>query len=92
MEFQETLSFRLLTYARNILIDGELVYLDIVTDELQKTWATLPGVQKLGNPPFPFTFSQEELDAHKKDYEDMAEGMKGLSEIQQCMRSLIYLE
>ncbi|EPE31723.1 Protein kinase-like (PK-like) [Glarea lozoyensis ATCC 20868] len=86
MEFQETLSFRLLTYARNILIDGELVYLDIVTDELQKTWATLPGVQKLGNPPFPFTFSQEELDAHKKDYEDMAEGMKGLSEIQQCMR------
>jgi hypothetical protein len=86
MEFQETLSFQLLVYARNILIDGELVYLDCVTDELQKTWDTLPGVKKLGDPPFPFKFSQAELDAHAKDYEDMVEGMKCLSEIQQCMR------
>lgn len=57
VEFRETISYDLLIYARNILIDGEVIYLDRIADELQKTWDTLPGVKKLGSLSFLFKFS-----------------------------------
>ncbi|KAL3419984.1 hypothetical protein PVAG01_08483 [Phlyctema vagabunda] len=88
VEFRETISYDLLIYARNILIDGEVIYLDRVADELRKTWDTLPGVKRLGSPPFPFTFSQEELAVISKDYEDMAEGMNVMGLINQGTRDL----
>jgi hypothetical protein len=45
-------------------------------------------VEKSGNPPFPFNFSEEEKAVISKDYEDMAEGMKCLSQIQEGIREL----
>lgn len=88
VEYYETISYDLLSYARNILIDGELIYLDRVADELQELWDTLPGVKKLGNPPFPFKFSEKELAVLSKDYEDMLEGMKWMRDIKEGVRDL----
>jgi hypothetical protein len=88
IEFQETTSYELLTYARNILIDGEIIFLDQVVEELQEIWDTLTGVKKLGNPPFPFEFSEEERAGIAPDYQDMTEGMKCMREIEQGIREL----
>lgn len=57
VNFVETPSFKLLLLARNLLVDGEALYLDLLVD-FEKTWAELPGVGK--NVPFPCDFSDEE--------------------------------
>jgi hypothetical protein len=88
IEFRETISYELLGYARNILIDGEAVYQGRVIDELEKAWNTLPGVQALNNPPFPLNFSGGELAAIKQDYEGMSTGIMCMSQIQEEMGDL----
>jgi len=88
IEFRETISYDLLGYARNILIDGEAVYQERVTDELKKAWNTLPGVQALNNPPYPFNFSRGELAAIGKDYEGMSDGIMCMGQIQEEMGDL----
>jgi hypothetical protein len=88
IEFRDTISYDLLGYARNILIDGEAVYQERVTDELEKAWNTLPGVQVLNNPPYPFNFSSEELAAIKKDCEGMCDGIMCMGQIQEEMGDL----
>lgn len=59
MDFLETSSFELLLLARNLLVDGEALYLAQVVD-LEETWLELPGVKEGGDAPFPFDFSDEE--------------------------------
>jgi len=88
IEFRETISYALLGTARNILIDGEAVYQERVADELEKAWNTLPGVQALNDPPYPFTFSKEELSAIQKDYEGMCDGIMCMAQIQEEMGDL----
>ncbi|RFU31557.1 hypothetical protein B7463_g4770, partial [Scytalidium lignicola] len=88
IEFYETISFDLLSYAGNILIDGEAIYQERVTDELRKMWNTLPGVQALNNPPYPFNFSNEDLDAIQGNYEGMSVGIMCMSQIQKEMGPL----
>lgn len=56
-EFLATPSFELLLLARNLLVDGEALYLDQVV-HLEDTWAELPGVGE--DVPFPLHFSEEE--------------------------------
>lgn len=88
IEFRETIGYDLLGYARNILIDGEAVYQERVTDELEKAWNTLPGVQALNNPPYPFNFSRGELAAIKQDGEGMSDGIMCMGQIQEEMGDL----
>ena len=57
VNFVETPSFKLLLLARNLLVDGEALYLDLIKN-LEQTWAELPGVGE--NVPFPLNFSDEE--------------------------------
>ena len=57
VNFLETPSFELLLLARNLLVDGEALYLAQVV-ALEETWAELPGVDE--DVPFPFDFSDEE--------------------------------
>ncbi|KAF4629416.1 hypothetical protein G7Y89_g8732 [Cudoniella acicularis] len=92
IEFREMISYDLLIHARNILIDGEAIYLDRVADELQKTWDTLPGVKAHNNPPFPFKFSPEELAVIQKDYEGMSDGIRCMGEIQQGLSAFFPTE
>jgi hypothetical protein len=88
IEFQDTISYDLLVYARNILIDGEAIYQERVADELKKAWNTLPGVQALNDPPYPFHFSREELATIRKDYEGMSDGIICTGQIQEEMGDL----
>lgn len=57
VDFVESPSFKLLLLARNLLVAGEALYLDLVMD-LEQTWAELPGVTE--DVPFPFDFSDDE--------------------------------
>lgn len=53
MEIRQTMSFEMMMYARNILVDGEALYQSRILD-LEEEWLDLPGVQVFENPPFPF--------------------------------------
>lgn len=57
VNFLETPSFELLLLARDLLVDGEALYLAQVVD-LEEKWAELPGVGE--DVPFPFDFADEE--------------------------------
>jgi len=85
MEFQETLAFALLTYARSLLVDGEAAYRYRVATELEKEWVTLPVVKALGTPPFPFNFSAAESQEIKKDMENMGQGVEEMADIKESM-------
>jgi hypothetical protein len=85
MEFQETLAFALLTYARSLLVDGEAAYKYRVATELEKEWATLPAVKALGNLPFLFNFSAQETQGIEKDMKNMARGIEEMVDIKESM-------
>lgn len=85
-EYRKTISWDFQCYAHNILIDGELIYLTLVASDLKEAWDTLPGVEAMGIPPFPFKLSVEELAVIEKEFEDMSEGMKCLRWINEGMR------
>lgn len=74
MSFLETPSFDFLLLARNLLVDGEALYLAQVV-ELEKTWAELPGVKESGGAPFPFHFSDEEKAEIEADARRAVSGM-----------------
>ena len=59
LKYLETPSFELLLLARDLLVDGEALYLAEVV-KLEKIWEELPGVQESIDAPFPFDFSNEE--------------------------------
>jgi hypothetical protein len=63
--FQQSMAFRLLLLARNILIDGEATYMAQVC-ELEDIWKTLPGTQ---GSEFPLSFSEAESRDIAKDLE-----------------------
>jgi len=88
IQFRETINYSLLASARNILIDGEAVYQERVSDELAQAWNTLPRVQDLNHPPYPFHFSKEELDIIRKDCDDMCDGIMCMGQMQQEMGDL----
>jgi Phosphotransferase enzyme family len=88
IEFRESITFDLLSYARNILIDGEAIYQERITDELQKAWDTIPGVQAQNNPPYPIFFSAEELATIREDCQAMCDGIMCMRQIQEEMGPL----
>ncbi|TVY15392.1 Altered inheritance of mitochondria protein 9 [Lachnellula arida] len=85
IQFQRTSSFRLLTYARNLLVEGETVYLSIVANELESTWPSVPGFQLHGSPPFPVQFSAEEREEIENDVANWNHGVEYLSGLEQSI-------
>ena len=51
LSFKESQSYELLEIARNLLVDGQAIYLGKIM-ELEDEWNELPGVQARGNPSF----------------------------------------
>ncbi len=83
-EFQETPSFYLLLLSQSLLVDGEAHYLAVVRD-LESDWAELPGVQALGNPPFPLHFSEEEQAEIEADVEGAQYGIDLMRRVKKGM-------
>lgn len=81
LEFHHTTRFRLLLFARNLLVDGEATYLALLA-ELQKDWPKLPRVRAEGNPECPLQFSAEELTAIEADSEGAALGISLMQDLQ----------
>ena len=81
MAFQETPSFDLLWFARNLLVDGEATY-------LAQTWAELPGVCARGAVPFPFRFSKEERAEIEADASGALRGFQAMRAVQESLGEL----
>ncbi|PGH13535.1 hypothetical protein AJ80_06285 [Polytolypa hystricis UAMH7299] len=79
LQFRETLSFKLLLFARNLLVDGEATYLALL-EELREKWSEIPGVQEAGTPPFPIHVSAEEVSSIEADCEGAAAAMDLMKE------------
>ncbi|KAG5961937.1 hypothetical protein E4U56_003610 [Claviceps arundinis] len=71
LEFKESMSFTLLSVARQLSIDGEALYLATAC-ELEKNWETLPGTQGLA---FPLTLNTAD---REKIYEDAMSAVVGI--------------
>ncbi|KAI7975370.1 hypothetical protein EIK77_003751 [Talaromyces pinophilus] len=80
MEYRETTSYTMLLLAQIIFVDGEALYRSYVV-ELQKEWESLPEIQARGNPPYPFQFSSDELDAINQDAADAIRGMNQMNDL-----------
>ncbi|KAL4802496.1 hypothetical protein BDV18DRAFT_146832 [Aspergillus unguis] len=66
MEMSTSTAFKIMDRAENMLVESEalaqLSYLD-----LRSEWDQLPAVRAAGNPPFPLSFSEEEIEEIRKD-------------------------
>ena len=82
----------MLSVARNLLIEGEAVYLERVAEELKVAWDTLPGVQAQNNSPYPFHFPVEDLAAIHKDADGMYAGIGWMGRMQDDMGRLFPLD
>ncbi|RHZ68005.1 hypothetical protein CDV55_106053 [Aspergillus turcosus] len=69
LEYQQTLCFHLLLFARNLLLDGEATYLAILADQQQESWAGIPKISHCKEGP-PLSFSKDMLEEFKRDNED----------------------
>lgn len=87
MEFRQTISFEMMLFAQNLLIDGEALYQSRCLD-LEKEWSSLPGVQASGNPPFPLQFSADEADSVDGDVSKAIRGMELMQSLRQSLGEL----
>lgn len=81
LEFHQTTQFRLLLFARNLLVDGEATYLALLA-EFQKEWPDLRRVHAEGNPEFPLRFSEEKLAAVTADSEGAVQAISLMQDLQ----------
>ena len=84
LDFQQTTSYLLLLWARNILIDGEASYLSQVA-EMESIWETLPTATGSA---CPLSFSNEERRQMEVDVEGVVRGMEAMRSIKESMGSL----
>lgn len=87
MEFQQTISFEIMLFAQNLLVDGEALYQSRMLD-LEKEWSGLPGVQASGNPPFPLQFSADEANSISEDVASTIRGMELMRNLRQSLGEL----
>ena len=85
--FRETLSYELLEYVKQLLVDGEATYLAHVA-VLQLHWDDLPGVRSRGSVPFPFEFSLEEIEEITADYKGAALAMDIMNRVENSIGDL----
>jgi len=83
MQFQNTPTFDALLFPRNILVDGESVYLWKVANELKPVWSSVPGFRDDGSTPFPIEFSAEELKEIDRDLEMTNRGLEYMSTVEE---------
>jgi hypothetical protein len=81
LEFHQTERFRLLLFARNLLVDGEATYLELLA-ELAKGWPDLPRVRAEGSPECPLRFSADELAVIEADSDAAALGINLMQDLQ----------
>ena len=87
MEFQQTISFEMMVFAQNLLVDGEALYQSRILD-LEKEWLDLLGVQAARNPPFPFQFSADEVDSINEDVAAVVRCMELMQTLRQSLGEL----
>ena len=75
MEFQQMISFEIMLFAQNLLVNGEALYQSRMLD-LKKEWSGLPGVQASDNPLFPLQFSADEANSISEDVASTIRGME----------------
>lgn len=76
--------FSLLLLARNLVVDGEAVYMAQVA-ALEKTWNTLPGT---GSEKFPLSFSAQDYLEFEADLQAASLGMEVMREIREVLGDL----
>lgn len=69
LEYQQTLCFHLLLFARNLLLDGAATYLAMLADQQQENWAGIPKISQCNEGP-PLSFSKDMLEEIERDNED----------------------
>ncbi|RLL93491.1 hypothetical protein CFD26_101813 [Aspergillus turcosus] len=84
LEYQQTLSFQLLLFARNLLLDGEATYLAILADQQQENWAEIPKIShcKEGRP---LSFPKDMLEEFERDNEDATASIMLMQEAKQMI-------
>lgn len=84
MEFRQSTSFEMMVLAQNLLVDGEALYQSRLLS-LEEEWASLPGVQACGNPPFPFQFSAGDVSSIDEDVSGTIRGMELIRDLKQSL-------
>lgn len=85
LQFQNTEKYLFLLLARNLLIDGEALYLARIA-ELEPTWNVFSGK---GDSNYPFAFSDKEREELKADAEGAIQGMEAMSSIRESLGDLL---
>lgn len=83
-EFQQTTGYIFLLLSRNLLIDGEAMYLAKVA-ELHSMWHTVPGAEGSA---FPFTFTEVEREEIQDHVEGTVRGTNFMSAIKEALGEL----
>ncbi|KAF7114419.1 hypothetical protein CNMCM5793_008723 [Aspergillus hiratsukae] len=84
LEYQQTLCFQLLLFARNLLLDGEATYLAILADQQQENWAGIPKISHCNEGP-PLSFSKAMLEEIERDNEDATASIMPMQEAKQTI-------
>lgn len=87
MEFQQMISFEIMLFAQNLLVNGEALYQSRMLD-LKKEWSGLPGVQASDNPLFPLQFSADEANSISEDVASTIRGMELMWNLRQPLGEL----
>ncbi|KAJ5477675.1 phosphotransferase enzyme family protein [Penicillium desertorum] len=85
VEFRKTPAYWLIFLAHRMFEYGEAHFLSLLVD-LKDTWADLPGVTR--DTPFPFDFSEEDLERIRLDSDDAIAGTELASGIKEKMGDL----
>ncbi|KAF7167827.1 hypothetical protein CNMCM6106_003243 [Aspergillus hiratsukae] len=84
LEYQQTLCFQLLLFARNLLLDGEATYLAILADQQQENWAGIPKISHCNEGP-PLSFSKAMLEEIERDSENATASIMLMQEAKQMI-------
>ncbi|KAE8350734.1 hypothetical protein BDV28DRAFT_33292 [Aspergillus coremiiformis] len=84
LENCETVSFELLLFARNLLVDGEATYLALLANQQRENWRDIPRLNH-GNEKPPLFFSADMLDKIEMDHTSANASIELMREAQEMI-------
>ncbi|RHZ57500.1 uncharacterized protein CDV56_108101 [Aspergillus thermomutatus] len=84
LEYRQTLCFHLLLFARNLLVDGEATYLELLANQQQENWVGIPKISQCNEGP-PLSFSKDMLEEIEKDSTGATTSIMLMQEAQQMI-------
>lgn len=86
VEFRKTPAYGLMFLAHRMFEYGEAHFNSLLLD-LRDTWTDLPGVGR--DVPFPFDFSEEDIERIKRDYAGAVAGTELLAEVKETLGGFV---